>query len=114
MNAVAFSPYGSLLASASRDQTVRLWNASKGQELQEFENIPDNGRTCYMLRVMAVVRAVARHQVPQPYFTLQFSAVRPMEKMPHRGGDTQVQPHTMERRAGSCFGRHPPSDFKLL
>jgi hypothetical protein len=23
----------------------------------------DNGRTCYMLRVMAVVRAAARHQV---------------------------------------------------
>jgi WD40 repeat protein len=41
MNAVAFSPDGSLLASASRDQTVRMWNASKGQELQEFENIPD-------------------------------------------------------------------------
>ena len=41
MNTVAFSPDESLLASASRDQTVRLWNASKGQELQEFENIPD-------------------------------------------------------------------------
>jgi hypothetical protein len=42
-----------------------------------------------------------------------YAATRPMEKMPHRGGDTRVQPHTMERRAGSCFGRHPPSDFKL-
>ena len=30
-----------VLASTSRDQRVRLWNASKGQELQEFENMPD-------------------------------------------------------------------------
>lgn len=41
MNTVALSPDGSLLASALRDQTVRLWNASKDQELQKFENIPD-------------------------------------------------------------------------
>jgi hypothetical protein len=41
------------------------------------------------------------------------SATGPMEKMPHCGGDAHVQPHTVERRAGSCLGRHPPSDFKL-
>jgi hypothetical protein len=41
------------------------------------------------------------------------SATGPMEKMLHRGGDTPVQPHTVERGAGSCSGRHPQSDFKF-
>jgi hypothetical protein len=36
-----------------------------------------------------------------------------MEETPHRGGDTQVQPHTVKCRAESCSSRHPPSDFKL-
>ena len=41
MNTVGFSPDRSLLASASRDQTVSLWNTSKDQELQEFEDFSD-------------------------------------------------------------------------
>ena len=35
--AVAFSQDGSLLASASDDQTIRLWNPSTGQEIQKLE-----------------------------------------------------------------------------
>ena len=37
VNAVAFSHDGSLLASASDDQTVRLWNPTTGQEVQKLE-----------------------------------------------------------------------------
>ena len=37
VNAVAFSQDGSLLASASDDQTVRLWNPTTGQEVQKLE-----------------------------------------------------------------------------
>ena len=37
---MAFSADGSLLASASDDRTVRLWNPATGQEVQKFEGIP--------------------------------------------------------------------------
>ena len=39
VTAVAFSQDGSLLASASDDKTVRLWNPSTGQEVQKLENV---------------------------------------------------------------------------
>lgn len=38
VTAVALSQDGSLLASASWDRTVRLWNPSTGQEVQKLEN----------------------------------------------------------------------------
>ena len=34
---VAFSPNGQLLASASNDKTVRLWNLATGEQLQKLE-----------------------------------------------------------------------------
>ena len=42
VNAVAFSQDGSLLASASDDRTVRLWNPATGQEIQKLENVGYN------------------------------------------------------------------------
>ena len=41
VNGVAFSPDGSLLASASDDGTVKLWHADTGQELQKLEGHTD-------------------------------------------------------------------------
>src|ERR1700733_14075583 len=46
VSAVAFSPDGSLLVSASGDRTVRLWNPSTGQEVQKLE-----GHTSYVSAV---------------------------------------------------------------
>lgn len=39
VTAVAFSQDGSLLASASFDQTIRLWNPTTGQEVQKFKDV---------------------------------------------------------------------------
>lgn len=39
VSAVAFSQDGSLLASASDDQTIRLWNPATGQEVQKLEGM---------------------------------------------------------------------------
>ena len=41
VSAVAFSQDGSLLASASDDRTVRLWNPTTGQEVQKLEGHTD-------------------------------------------------------------------------
>ena len=41
VTAVAFSQDGLLLASASDDQTVRLWNPTTGQEIERLEDLPD-------------------------------------------------------------------------
>ncbi|KIX03238.1 uncharacterized protein Z518_06790 [Rhinocladiella mackenziei CBS 650.93] len=40
VNAVAFSHDGSLLASASNDETVRLWNPHTGREIQTLKGPP--------------------------------------------------------------------------
>ena len=41
VQAVAFSPSGTLLASASFDQTIKLWNAGTGQEVQTMKGHTD-------------------------------------------------------------------------
>src|SRR4051812_27679580 len=44
VNAVVFSPDGRLLASASRDRTVRLWDLGNGQEIRSYPGHSDDVR----------------------------------------------------------------------
>jgi WD40 repeat protein len=37
VNAIAFAPNGDQLASASNDRTVRLWDTTTGQQIQQFD-----------------------------------------------------------------------------
>ena len=41
MTSVAWSPDGSQLASASGDKTVRIWDASTGQEVSQLQGHSD-------------------------------------------------------------------------
>ena len=45
VQAIAFSQDGSLLASASADKTVRLWNPVTGQEVQKLEGYTSSVQT---------------------------------------------------------------------
>ena len=40
VNDLAFSPDGAMLATASDDHTVKLWDVATGEELQKFTGYP--------------------------------------------------------------------------
>ncbi len=42
INAIAFSGDGKLIASASRDRTVKVWEAATGKEVATFKGNPSN------------------------------------------------------------------------
>jgi WD40 repeat protein len=43
INAVALSPDGQLLATASRDKRIRIWDAATGQLIQSLDTVRDQG-----------------------------------------------------------------------
>ena len=68
-----------VLASTSRDQRVRLWNASKSQELQEFENMPDVSAINFSINGNTILTnrgAVSIDQEPSAGMSLESSPNR--------------------------------------
>jgi WD40 repeat protein len=40
VRAIAFSPNGELVASCSRDKTVRFWSVEQGKQVHAIKNVP--------------------------------------------------------------------------
>src|SRR5262249_10820293 len=110
VTAVVASPDGSLLASASFDQTIRLWNAATGGALGRPPGDTDQVRTRAVFPHRRVPRTAGDHRESRAVGGTAQAAASPASERPYRIG---LRGGLLPRREDAVLGLHGPDHPRM-